>query len=347
MSNPYDPRFRQSIGQYDAQFKQVLDHLSASSRIHDKRIEDMRQNLADLTESINHLSMARAGGGGGSPGVVRIEDIPGRRVPYTLLLDIPIGSDTTSRRSSSVTISQEGPFVAVRRMATFQSQYEFVTADPETGSQARLAGRSFGRFRPIHSAWDLLDSTHNGLSDAGQWYLAALNNTVPVGTDLPSGVLGLPSNLSSFRTMEFDARITVLNAGSSYPRQNISVPSSFWSSSINSPFNLGALDFFERGEVLTVEVQPTHVSNPPAGNVDGSAVIPATAGLAGATGWPFVEGQFDAHEGVATPGASEIDDDDPNLPKLLDTDSVSRLPNGILTIGWEGYRIIQPIGPVG
>jgi hypothetical protein len=27
------------------------------------------------------------------------------------------------------------------------------------------------------------------------------------------------------------------------------------------------------------------------------------------------------------------------------TDAVQRLPDGILTIGWEGYRIIQPVGP--
>jgi len=54
-------------------------------------------------------------------GVVRIEDIPGRRVPFVLLMDIPIGNNTTSIREQSVTISQEGPFVAVKRMATFQS----------------------------------------------------------------------------------------------------------------------------------------------------------------------------------------------------------------------------------
>jgi hypothetical protein len=146
--------------------------------------------------------------------------------------------------------------------------------------------------------------------------------------------------------MQTDGRITVINAGSSYPRQNISVPSSMWTRQINSPFELGALDFFERGETITVKYQPLHVNNPPAGNVAGPLVMAGAGALGLSDGYPWIEGQFDAHEGIATPGSSEIDDTTgENLPKTLQTDSVERLPNGILTIGWHGYRIIQPIGP--
>ena len=87
------------------------------------------------------------------------------------------------------------------------------------------------------------------------------------------GGLELPSATSGFRTMEFDGRILVEDAGSGRPRQNISVPSSLWTTQINSPQDLGALDFFERGSVVTFKVQPNHVNNPPAGNVQGDAIF--------------------------------------------------------------------------
>lgn len=136
--------------------------------------------------------------------------------------------------------------------------------------------------------------------------------------------------------MEFDGRIEVINAGSSYPRQNISVPSSMWSPQINAPQELGALDFFERGEIITVKVQPTHVNNPPAGNADGLNIF-------GITGWPFLAGQYDPHEGIVTPSGFAFID---GSMIRIGTDPITRLPDGILTIGWEGYRIIQPVGPV-
>jgi hypothetical protein len=72
-------------------------------------------------------------------------------------------------------------------------------------------------------------------------------------------------------------------------------------------------------------------------------VFPDTAN--GGMGWPFIEGQYDAHEGICTPGAATLGDDTILRPNVLATDSVQRLPDGILTLGWEGYRIIQPIGP--
>lgn len=326
----------------------------------------MDRKLTELAAIASSLEATRGGGGGGGgrqsgrdegnlirqnggigglrPGTIRIEDIPGRRVPYVLAVNIAIENNTTSQREASVTISQEGPFVAVRRMAIFQSAYEFQVTDPDTGDVTRFTGRSYGRYRPVHSAWDLLDSQHNAIADSSSWLLTALANPgAAVPTDLPSAALGLPSVMSSFRTMEFDGRVEVVNAGSSYPRQNIEIPSAFWTCGNNSPWDLGALDFFERGEVLTVRVQPNHVNNPPAGNVDGATVFPVTDD--GGTGWPFTEGQYDAHEGIATPGAVELADDNPLEVNLLANDAVARLPDGILTFAWEGYRIIQPVGP--
>jgi hypothetical protein len=337
--------FEQKLNRHAGHFRREL----ASKDAH------LDQKLSELAMVASSLDASRSGGGGGHgsqrdegniirPGTIRIEDIPGRRVPYVLAVDIAIGNNTTSQREASVTISQEGPFVAVKRMAIFQSAYEFQTTDPETGAVSRFTGRSFGRYRPVHSAWDLLDGQHSSVTDNATWFLSALANPgIAVGTDLPSAALSLPSNMSSFRTMEYDGKVEVINAGSSYPRQNIEIPSAFWSQSINSPWDLGSLDFFERGEVITVRTQPLHVNNPPVGNVDSECIFPVTDN--GGQGWPFLDGQYDAHEGICTPGAVTLGDDNPLEVNVLANDAVQRLPDGILTFAWEGYRIIQPVGP--
>lgn len=344
-----DQQLQQAVAQLQNQSERAVNRAVGGMRKEVKDMVDQADNrLADLARIADAMSMMREGGSPGSdPGVVRIEDIPGRRVPFTLLVDIPIGANTTSVRQQSVTISQEGPFVAVKRMATFQSAHEFSFTNDVTGQQARLAGRSFGRYRPIHSAMDYADSQHAAKGDSTSWFLAASTGPPAAGTNLPTGTLVQPSNMSSFRTMEFDGRITIINAGSSFPRQNTPVPSSMWTPYVNAPFELGALDFFSRGEVLTLSVQPTHVNNPPAGNVDGECIFPAAA-AAGFLGYPFVAGQYDAHEGICTPnGVVMGDSGEENDWEPSTSDPVSRLPNGILTLGWEGYRIIQPVGPIG
>jgi hypothetical protein len=343
--------------QLRAELNDALNKHAAWVRTQNKEKLDLfGSRIDDLAKIAQALVATRSSGDGvtwerrSDRGIVRIEDIPGRRVPFTLLVDIPIGNNTTSQQQQSVTISQEGPFVAVRRMATFMSSFQFQVTSGT--AQAKFSGRSFGRYRPIHSAWDLNDAITPAPFDSAAFFLAGLSGSgLPADMDslVPINAPALGSAMSSFRTMEFDGRITIINAGSSYPRQNISVPSSFWSPEINAPFDLGALDFFERGEVLTIAVQPNHVNNPPAGNIDGGAIF-GTAG-----GFPFLAGQFDPQEGVSEPvtGGPEIPVSPiafATPPRTGDivigtTESVQRLPDGILTIGWEGYRIIQPVGP--
>lgn len=323
--NTYDPNnwLAQAVGQVRAEFDQKINNLAGAMRQHAARqAQTTDKKLEELATIARALDVSRSGGG-----ITRIEDLPGRRVPFDMLVDIPIGNNTTSIREASVTISQEGPFIAVARVATFMSAFEFqVTQENAT---ARFSGRSFGRYRPIHSAWDLNDAQPpGGLGGSIVPLFAALN-----------GVPEVPGSMSGFRTMEFDGRVLVENAGSSYPRQNISVPSSLWTAEINSPQQLGALDFFERGEVITFRIQPTHVNNPPAGNVDGATIFGGT-GIT--TSWPFLAGQFDRHEGIATPGLVDNNGDIVNVT----TDPIQRLPDGILTIGYIGYRIQQPVGPI-
>lgn len=271
----------------------------------------LAQNAEDLRSAMSRVQVR----GAESPDIQRIENIPGRRIPFDLLVDIPINAQQTSVVQGTITISQEGPFVAVARYATFLSAFSYQVRNPENGSIATFNGRSFGRYRPIHSAWDLND---------GQPYTQLVMAAPPPGSGAPHVIS--PANASPFRTMEPDFRIKFENAGSSFPRSNIEVPSSFWTTSINEPFKLGALDFFERGEVMTIKVLPLHPNNPAFGNLSGyGAPNPA---------YPFLDSGWDAIEGI----------NDENNPAAGDNDPVTRVQNGILTIGFHGFRIVQPAG---
>lgn len=278
-----------------------------------------RQEILRLQQDMNNLSEAmsalQAEGSGGDPHIRYIEQIPGRRIPFDLTVQIPIGANIESEQQAPTTISQDGPFVAVARYATFQSAYSFSYTDPQTSQTASFQGRSYGRFRPVNSVADILDGKMG--------YQPVTGGALP-GTGAP--IFASPSNHSNFRSMEFDGVIQFLNQGSGWQRQNIPIPSAFYMQEMNSPFLLGALDFFERGETLQWRVTPTHVNNPPYGNANGFAA----GGF-----YPFLESQYDVHEGIVDPVIAQ-----------QETDPVTRLPEGILIIGFMGYRIIQPPGPV-
>lgn len=327
-----DPQTHQALQNFQAHFQQQQQQIADLERRNNSLAAHFRQEMSkaqerldrQLTDLATIASSIRTSPGGS--GNVRIEDLPGRRIPFDYITEIPIGDNTTSVRRGTLTISQEGPFIAVKRYMTFLSQHEFsVTTDSTT---ARFVGRSFGRFRPIHSASDLMDAQSPG---------TIISTPNPFVAGVTPGVAQLPGSMSNFRTMEFDGRVRVINAGSSFPRDNQPVPTSFWTTGINAPQELGCLDFYERGEVITFEVQPTHVNNPPAGNANGDNIF----GVAG--GWPFLEGQYDQHEGIVTPEAFTVDDD---TVTPITSDPVTRLPSGILVIGLLGFRIQQPIGPV-
>lgn len=281
--------------------------------------QELQRQQRDLQNVADALMRVKASGGQGGASIsdhVRyIESIPGRRVPFDMLVDIPIGANQTAQTQGTVTVSQDGPFVAVARFAIFQSAFQFQFRDPENNNLAAFQGRSFGRFRPIHSTNDWADAS------------AGYNPVIALGAGAP--IYASPSTHSGFRTMEWDGVVEFFNQGAAYPRSNIQVPSAFWVSENNAPFQLGALDFFERGETMQWRVTPTHSNNPAAGNLQGFA-----AGGGGL--YPFLDSQYDVHEGIS----------DPVVAPLPQTDPVTRLPDGILTIGFHGFRIIQPPGPV-
>jgi hypothetical protein len=282
------------------------------------------QQLSELAQIAAALRMER--GQPSATGIVRVEDIPGRRVPYDLLVQIPISNNSTTRVEATATITQEGPFVAVKRVAAFESRLTYrVTSGGATND---FFGRSYGRFRPIHSAWDLLDA------QSGAQVVVTTPPTIATMVGLPE----LTTTHAGFRSMEFDAVIDEEVQGSNLARQRISVPSAMWTTSINSPQELGCLDFFERGEAITFKVQPTHVNNPAFGNANGLNIFGAPAA------WPFDAGQFDQQEGIVTPGAFTTTS--AAYGNRIATDIVQRLPDGMLYIGLIGYRIQQTVGPV-
>lgn len=282
----------------------ALDKVAGEHDLIKSSLKQMEQTLS---------SIQKLGGGSGNPDIQRIENIPGRRVPFDYVTEISIADSDTSLRTGTFTVTQAGPFVAVARMATFLSQYAFQDADG-----ARFVGRSNGRFRPIHSASDMMDA-----------FLPADVQRVVAFPGNGAASYSSPALHAPYRTMEFDARIKIIDQGSSFPRSNLPVPSPFWTTFINSPFQLGALDFFARNSVIEYQVQPQHVANPDAGNL---------AGI-GATGvFPFGNAQFDHHEGVVDPENPDAQEGDP--------DPITRLPNGTLILVQHGYRIVQPPGAV-
>jgi len=312
---------RQQVGYLQG----VIRTSQGTAARNDQAIRATQERIEQLSGALGAVSVN--GGGGPArdltcPDTVKehsiryIERIPGRRIPFDFLVDVKISATDPSLAQGTRTVSQDGPFVATVRYAAFQSALQFQFKDPETGAAATFNGRSFGRFRPVHSVADLVDA-------AAGVFQPVIGMAFP-GTGAP--IFASPSNMSSFRTMEWDGFIEFLNQGSGYPRSNQPVPSAFWMSEVNSAFQLGALDFFERGETLQWKVQPTHLNNPAAGNVSGFAA----GGL-----FPFLASQYDVQEGISDP-----------LNPDATADPATRLANGILTLGFHGERIIQPPGPV-
>jgi len=306
----YDIRAIQEAANFAAaQSRANANGIAAQNRV----LAELAKNSQQLAQTMAQVSAQRTGG---NPDLQYVENIPGRRIPFDELVAINVGANIMSELQGSITINQDGPFVAVSRYAFFVSQMSFQYRDPTSGVATTFSGRSFGRQRPIHSAWDLYDGVPR----------SEVVQAVPApGTGAPHIIS--PSNASSWRTMQPDFLFRMENEGTAYPRSNIPVPSAGWTKQINSPFNLGALDVFERSEVITFRVQPLHPNNPSYGNVQ-SFTGPGS-------NWPFLASQFDAVEG--------IDDEIVNDDEVV-ADPVTRLPSGILYIGLHGYKIIQPPG---
>lgn len=295
------------------QAAQAATTANARSDQLDAYYKELAKQYDDLKRVVSRVELT---GRGGDPNIQRIENIPGRRIPFDYTVDIAIPAGSTAVRQGTISIDQSGPFVAVARYATFCSLYQFGYTPPGSDTRALFNGRSYGRYRPVHSLFDGND---------GQPVTAVTYAQAFPGTGAPHIVS--PANESSFRSMEMDFRIKLVEGGSAFPRSFVEVPSSMWVKASGDAFPLAALDFFERGETITFSIVPMHQPNPAFGNISGFAT--------GFTDFPFIDSQWDAIEGIN----DQAQDNDDN-----GVDPIERLPNGILTIGFHGYRIYQPPG---
>jgi len=319
-------QLQQQIGAAHAKVEQAarkMGQVEGQNALLRQQMGLLDQQMNQLAGILDQTSGGRSGSGAGpdridvgqvpwGDAVMYINQIPGRRVPYDLMVSIPLGATVTSQQQQSAVVSQDGPFVGVARYAAFQSNHTFVVTDE--GVTATFNGRSYGRWRPIHSVMDYND----GLA------LQPVVGVANPGTGGP--IYASPSNYSAFRTMEFDGTIEFYDEGSGYGRQNRAVPSCFYTDAQNSAFQLAALDFFERGDTLQWKVTPGHLNNPQGGNV--------SAFMAGGI-FPSIASQFDVQEGIL----DEFDEE-------LSSDPVRRIPDGIFIVGMHGFKILQPPGPV-
>lgn len=314
----------------DQKTQRSMNAIAAMTRkSHEETAQRMEQGLTTMADVLRQVSLTQSGyQRKPEKGILRIEDIPGKRIPFDYMVTIPINASDMVEQSQTFTVSQEGPFVATHRWAAFLSLHEAqVTVDDVTAS---FQTRSYGRYRPIHSVTDLLDG-HGAMT-------TTLTNPLTEASYLAA--VGLPSNISNFRSMQFDGLVTIQDQGATLPRQNGPIPTTQWAEETNKAVPLSALDMFERSTIVQITVRPTHINNPAAGNVSGDNVF-------GSAGWPFLAGQYDPHEGIVTPDAFSSIGADGVVNDRATNDSVTRAPNGILYIGFRGYRIMQPPGFAG
>lgn len=289
------------------QIQQIISAINGTSAATRQALNSVAQVQAEHAKTRQVLDSLVKSGMADRADVARIENIPGRRIPYDAVVTIPIGSASTSEAPASHTVTQDGPFVAVVRYATFLSAYQFQVTTGQ-GATATFNGRSNGRYRPVSSVLDIND--------------AMTGFTPAVGAAAPGdGLFSLvgSNQHAPFRTMQFDGTIEV-ESGSGYKRQSGPIPSSLWAPGWNFASQLPVLDFFERGDSIQFKAKPNHVNNPNAGNIQT---------LVGAL--PYLASQFDTHEGI-TYGVA--------VGGQTTADTITRQPDGILVIGYWGFKIL-------
>ena len=277
------------------------------------------EEVAKLKGVIEGMKITGSAGVAGRPDMLTIENIPGRRIPFDVTVQISVPANLSGTVTGTYTLSMDGPFVAVARYATFISTYTFQVSDGQ--NITRYVGRSWGRQRPISSVTDIMDGM-TGWNEAGIYNLQAVEGCDEEEVSPNPVVLARPTNRSPFRTMGFDGYVSLKN--SVYPRQNQQVPTSLWAPGFTQNQQLPVLDYFEKGEIIEFEIEPLHVNNPAAGNIQ------AFLGS-----MPYLAGQYDGHEGIGytswacDPGTADV---------------ITRRPDGILVVGLLGFRILQPPG---
>lgn len=305
---------------------QTRADVAAVAQSHQEQAAQM-QHLHGLMQGLK-IGSGGAGRGGpsvmqvGRPDMLSIEEIPGRRIPWDITVQIGIPDSQVSPLPGSYPLSMDGPFVAVARYATFVSSYTFQVTDGANIN--RFTGRTWGRQRPISSVLDLMDAM-TGWADGVCGY-DCFDSTDPCEGELATGpkpaVISRPTSRNPGRSMVFDGYVKLTNG--TYPRQNQQVPTSLWAPGFNQMLQLPVLDYWEKGDTIEFEVEPSHANNAPQGNIQA---------LLGSM--PYLDGQFDGQEGIMYPDWQCT----PDVP-----DIIQRRPAGILIVGLLGFKILQPPG---
>lgn len=313
----------QQLQRFYAEIQNMAAGANASARkalqvgqVTQTQLAEAIREIGRLNSLIESINVKKANEQAGLPDMLAIDAIPGRRIPYDLTVQIAIPDNQRSPVQGTYTLSMDGPFVAVARYATFISTYSFEVASESTNNP-RYVGRSWGRQRPVSSVLDLMDAVSGWVDGTTETLAGDCDDVTPA-----PALISRPVSRSPFRTMQMDAYITLKN--SVYPRQNQQVPTSLWAPGFNQMVQLPVLDYFEKGDTFEFEVEPLHINNPNAGNIQS---------LLGSM--PYLNGQYDGHEGIMYPSWTCEDGVE---------DVIQRRPQGVFVVGLMGYKILQPPG---
>lgn len=176
-----------------------------------------------------------------------VEDIPGKRIPYTMNFEINIPGPTTpsvsvagQRLSDTKQVSMDGPFVCTGYMAAFLMKTYSLGPfgdesagrpnDPPAGTE--IITPLSGRFRPVASTVDPFAGSYIGPY---------------VG---PVTVAGAQA-VQTFRPGIIDFLFEIADEGVDRLRQNqVPTPSRYLYSEFDRPSYLPVSDFFERGSSI-------------------------------------------------------------------------------------------------
>lgn len=282
----------------------VLQNQGAQIQSLEKANADLRNTLMDQRNAVRQLQgwVEKA-----SRRIKYIEDIPGKRVPYWMSVQIPmpipvqpgpLGAVSNfaiggQELSAVQNVSMDGPFVCTSYMAAFMAK-TYSLGPTEARPSDEPAGTEVytpltGRFRPVASTNDDFSGAYIG----------------------PASPIGITA-VSTFRPGEVDFLWQISDQGTDRSRQNMPLPSRFLYSEVDRPLYLPVSDFFERGSTIKVSATPTR----DLGTIE-MAYVP--------------------YNGVQDGGGEPITGEDNNRRVFA--------IGGVLTFSLVGYKILQAQSP--
>lgn len=236
---PQVAQFLRSLNDKQARQSAQFDALAKAYRDLRTRSEGDKMEIQRLGEWVQKAAKR----------IKYIEDIPGKRVPYTMNFEIDMPSDANTplpvgaRVRAQQQLSMDGPFVGSMLMGAFRMRTYSLGLDAVLFPNMPPAGEEVvtpftGRFRPIASTTDGMSGAYIGIG---------------TGTNADPQVAAAMVNTHRPGTVDFLWEYT--DGGTDRARQNeIPSPSRYLFSENDRPFYLAVSDFFERGSTITFYV---------------------------------------------------------------------------------------------